>query len=185
MDSFIFLALLLLFLTAFISFFDVYFSTIEKRTERMLEKVSESIRWRKSDVHVWFKGFDMSKKKSTFSMDPLKTLYSYNLADLYVLDDKLIVVGKNKIFGRTRILSPLIICSKPSDLRNKSLKYLTRHIATELVGEDLEIQFEDDEYSNKIELVVKKVGKELSERLKASANNRLGVMAADGTQHQQ
>ena len=174
MGTIIFIALLLLFLTGFIFLVSYYFATIERRAEKVLEAISESITWQKCDVKIWFKGYDMLKRKSTFSIDPFKMLYSYNLADLYVSGDKLIVVGKDKIFGRTRTLSPLIICSNLSDLRDKSLKYATRLVATELTGNDLEVQFEDYEYSNIIKLVVKNIGQELNESMKASANMRIG-----------
>ena len=178
MDTIIFIALLLLFLTAFIFIVSYYFATIERRAIRTLEAISENISWHKPDVRIWFKGYDMLKRKGTFSIDPFKMLYTYNLADLYVSDDMLIAVGKHKILGRTRMLSPLIICSNPLDLRDKSLKYSTRLVATELVGKDLEVQFEDFEYSNIIKLVVKNIGQELNESMKASANMRIGNILA-------
>jgi hypothetical protein len=178
MDSFISIAIVLTFLTAFFLLVRYYFSTVERRSKEALEAISEGIRWQQCDVKIWFKGYDMLKKRSTFRIDPFKMLYSYNVADLYVSDDKLIVVGKDKIFGRTRILSPLIICTNPSDLREKSLKCAKSYIATELVGDDLEIQFEDFEYSNNIKLVVKNIGQELNDMLKASANNRIYASVA-------
>jgi hypothetical protein len=172
MDTIIFIAVLLLLLTASIFIVSYYFYTIERRTKRTLEAISGSIKWQRFDVKIWFQGYDMLKRNSAFSIDPFKMIYSYNVADLYVSGDRLVVVGKDKVFGRTRLLSPLIICTNPLDLRDKSLKYTTRHVATELVGQDLEIQFEDFEYSNKIKLVVKNIGKEVNESLKAAANMR-------------
>jgi len=45
---------------------------------------------------------------------------------------------------------------------------LTRQIKTEVIGNDIEIEFEDFEYTNTIKLVVKKIGQELYQQIESS-----------------
>jgi len=45
--------------------------------------------------------------------------------------------------------------------------YLTRQINTKLIGSDIE--FEDSDYSNKIKLVVKKIGQPLYDTIKSGS----------------
>ncbi|MFT3747115.1 MAG: hypothetical protein QM768_02315 [Agriterribacter sp.] len=110
MATILYIILLLTTLGFPLIFFLSYFKTIEKKTQRIIEQLPTNTKGQFLNTTVWFKGFDMMKKKKFFIIGPMKALYSFNIADLYALDDKLIVVGKTKMLGRTRMLSPFAIC---------------------------------------------------------------------------
>lgn len=104
------LFLIILLPTPFLFFLFMY-TTIEKKAKRIVELLpGDAIKY--TDVKIWFKGYDMLKKANRFQIDPLKSLYVYNLADLYVFKRGIVVVGKARswAFGRIRLLSPFAIC---------------------------------------------------------------------------
>ena len=169
MGTILYIILLLTVLSFPIIFFLSYFKTIEKITQSIVAQLPTNVKGQFLNTTVWFKGYDMMKKTKTFNIDPMKTLYSFNIADLYVLNDKLIVVGKTKMLGKTRLLSPFAICWTDKKTEYTNLKYLTRQTNTKLIGSDIEFEFEDSDYSNKITLVVKKIGQPLYDTIKSGS----------------
>ena len=153
-----------------IIFLFIYFRTLNEKVSTILKSLPENSKAVFKDARVWFKGFDMYKKKDMFHFNPLKALYAFNIADLYVQNDKLIVVGKTRILGRKQLLQPFAICWIGKEYQIANITLLTRQISTILIGNDVEIEFEDYEYKNPIKLVVKKIGKELYQQIEATAN---------------
>jgi hypothetical protein len=150
-------------------FFLTYLKAIEKRTQNIVAQLPTNVKAKFLNTTVWFKSFDMMKKKAAFNIDPMKTLYSFNVADLYVLNDKIIVVGKTKMLGKLRLLSPFAICWTDKAAEPTTVKYLTMQISTKLVGDDIEIEFQDFDYSNQIKLVAKKIGHSLYDAIKSGS----------------
>lgn len=151
----------------------IYFKAIKRKTQRVLDSLPKDNTAFFPNVRIWFKGYDMMSRKKKFQIDPLKPLYSFNLADLYVQSDKLIVVGKTKmwggIWGKAIMLQPFAICWIGREVQEASVTMLTTHVKTTLAGNDLEIEFSDYEYSKNITLVVKKIGTEIFNLLEGKA----------------
>lgn len=98
-----------------------------------------------------------------------EVLYSYNRCDLYVLRDKLVVIPKHKWLGKTRLLAGYMIAwgsTSAADSRHS----VVWHLGTELIGDDLEIQFRDPKYLNDIKLVVKKIGRRLQDEIRSASD---------------
>jgi len=150
-----------------IAFVLIYFRSLNSKTTNVLESLPQNTKATYIDVRVWFKGYDPYKKKKQFQINPLKALYTFNIADLYVQTDKLIVVGKTKFFSKTILLQPFAICWTGRQFEPANVTLLTRQIKTELNGNDIEIEFEDFEYINTIKLVVKKIGQELYQQIES------------------
>lgn len=151
-----------------IAFVLIYFRTLNSKTANVLQSLPQNAKAIYFDVRVWFKGYDPYKKKKQFQINPLKALYTFNIADLYVQADKLIVVGKTKVLGKTILLQPFAICWTGRQFEAVNVTLLTRQIKTEVIGNDVEIEFEDFEYTNTIKLVVKKIGQELYQQIESS-----------------
>lgn len=151
----------------------IYFRALNRKAQKVLNsppKVNIAVY---RNVRVWFKGFDIMSRKNKFLFDPLKPLYSFNNADLYVQSDKLIVIPKTKMrggfWGKQIMLQPFAICWMGREVQEVLVTMLTTHIKTRLTGNDIEIEFRDHEYAKNITLIVKKIGKELFELLEGKA----------------
>lgn len=168
MNSFYFIFQIALVIGFPIIFILLYFKTLNQNVSAILNTLPENPKAIFKDTRIWFKGFDMLKKRNTFRMNPLKPLYSFNVADLYIQNDKIIVVGKMRILGKTQLLQPFAICWIGREPEKPMPKILTRGIRTAVVGDDIEIEFEDYEYKNPIKLVVKKIGKEVYQQIEVS-----------------
>lgn len=162
------LFLIILLPTPFLFFLFMY-TTIEKKAKRIVELLpGDAIKY--TDVKIWFKGYDMLKKANRFQIDPLKSLYVYNLADLYVFKRGIVVVGKARswAFGRIRLLSPFAICWPGAESQLSMVPNRVSYIGAEIVGEDVDIQFQDREYTNNIKLEVKRIGRELYDKISSN-----------------
>lgn len=151
----------LLFFTAPFLFFVFIYKAIDKRARTILDLLPGNVEKKFTDVRIWFKGYDMSKRVNKFQIDPFKSLYSYNLIDLYVLNGGLVIVGKKKMFGKTWLLSPFAICWPGGDTQLSMVPNRVRYVSAEVAGEDIDIKFHDQDYSNAIVIAIKKIGKDL------------------------
>jgi hypothetical protein len=152
----------------------IYFRAVKRKTQTILNSLPKSNITVFRDARIWFKGYDMMSRKKKFQIDPLKLLYSFNIADLYVQSDKLIVVGKTKmwggLWGKEIMLQPFAICWIGREVQEAGVTMLTTQLGTKLNGNDIEIEFSDYEYSKNVTLVIKKIGKELYDLVEGAAN---------------
>jgi len=163
------LFIILLMPTPFLAFLFIY-RTIEKKAKKTILLLPDDVLIKYTDTRIWFKGYDMAKRPNRFQFDLLKSLYVYNLADLYVFKRGIVVVGKARAplqFGRNWLLSPFVICWPGAASDFPMVRYRVNYIGTEILGEDVDIEFQDPEYTKNIKLAVKHVGRELYSKLTA------------------
>jgi hypothetical protein len=148
------------------------YSSIEKKAKRTIALFPEDLLTKYPDAKLWFKGYNMANKTNSFQIDASKSLYVYNLADLYVFKGGIVVVGKAKAwwgFGRDWLLSPFAICWPGAESHLRMVPYRVKYIGTELIAEDIDIEFQDPEYTKNIKLSVKHIGKELYGKISLNA----------------
>ena len=103
-----------------------------------------------------------------FELNPYATSYSFNYCDLILNDNNIVIVGKAKIFGKNRTLTPFIL-----EFTNKEMTLENRHSKiTNLVesGIDLEIKFIDPQYSKTMTIVIKRPEAQLKSAIKERYN---------------
>lgn len=150
-----------------IVFFWIYMTSLEKKTKKIIQEHSDNSSEIVTDLKVWFKNFDVFKKKQKFDLDPYDTLYSFNNCDLILNDRSFVVIGKTKILGKERSLTPTIF-----EFDKKGTEFKPRHVSIENfqdVGNDIEIEFTDNKYKDKMTLVIKRVEEELKEKIEKRA----------------
>jgi hypothetical protein len=167
---FVYVLFLIMFLAAPFVLFLFMYSAVENRARRIVELLPGDLTIKYIDVRIWFKGYDVLKKANRFQIDPSKSLYVYNLADLYVYKRGIVVVGKARAwaFGRIRLLSPFAICWPGAESQLSMVLNRVSYIGAEVVGEDVDIQFQDREYTNTIKLEVKQIGREVYSKISAN-----------------
>jgi hypothetical protein len=161
MNTFFYVLLVMIFLTFPFLFFLYIYNAIEKKARKVIALLPDDVEAKFTDVRIWFKGYDMLKKVNKYSIDTSKSLYSYNLADLYIFSGGIVVVGKIKAYGRIRLLSPFAICWPSGETQLSMVPYRNSYVSAEVVGQDADIKFHDKEYTNCIVLAVKNIGRDL------------------------
>lgn len=161
MNMIFYVLLSVMLLAAPFLFFVFIYNAVDKRARKILDLLPNDVEKKFTDVRVWFKGYDMLKRVNKFQIDPFKSLYSYNLIDLYVLNEGLVVVGKYKMFAKTWLLSPFAICWPGGETRLSAIPNRVRYVSVEVFDQDIDIKFHDQDYTNDIVLAVKKIGKDL------------------------
>lgn len=164
---------LLLLLPAPLLFFGWFYRMIERRAQRVIDFLPYVPEARYTDVRVWFKGYDMTKRINKFQIDPQKSLYVYNLIDLFVFKGGVVVVGKTKYFGKTFLLSPFAICWSGGEEELSMVPYRFRYLGAEILDQDVDIQFQDPDYFNSIKIEIKNLGKELFSKI--DTQNQPGI----------
>lgn len=145
--------------------YTVYHFT-DKSAGRILQNMPADARYEMNDTDILFKGLDKLKRDKPQGKYPLRPLYTYNMADLLVFDGELVVIGKVKVYGKLRRLTPFsIFRDNGSGLAARVPSYV-KYKDTQMVGDDVEIRFEDPEYTSIITLVVKNGGKDLYNRMR-------------------
>ncbi len=150
-----------------IVFFWIYMTSLEKKSKKMIQEYSDSSSEIFTDLKVWFKNFDMFKKKNKFDFDPYDTLYSFNNCDLILNDRNIVVIGKTKFLGKEKSLTPTIF-----EFDKNGTEYKPRHVSIENIQDvdnDIEIEFRDEKYQDKMTLVIKRAEEELKEEIKKRA----------------
>ena len=150
-----------------IVFFWVYMTSLEKKTKKIIQEHSDNSSEIITDLKVWFKNFDVFKKKQKFDLDPYDPLYSFNNCDLILNDRNFVVIGKTKFLGEEKSLTPTIF-----EFDNNGNEFKPRHVSIENiqdVGNDIEIEFTDNKYKDKITLVIKRAEEELKEKIEKRA----------------
>jgi hypothetical protein len=165
MSNTLYFILLTIFLPAPFLFFWLIYILVDKRANRTIELLPKNELAKYVDVRIWFKGYDMFKR-NYHRINPFRILYSYNIADLFLFDDQLIVLGKIKAFGKIRLLPPFAISWTDKRHPYSNVIHYTRYLGTGLTEDDIDIQFKDPDYTNNIKLAVKKVGRDLFAKMK-------------------
>jgi hypothetical protein len=141
----------------------LYIQNIQRQTRRILESIPSTAE-RFIDIRIWFKGFDFFKRKSFFQLEPYKIFYNYfTTVDLYVLHDRLFIVGKKSSSGNPFMSAFSIYWNEQLTPKEPNA---TTFMSASLDGDSLEIKFRDPVYTNNIKMVVKNIGYELYDKLK-------------------
>jgi len=145
-------------------------TTIEKKTKKIIQVYSGSSSKVYRGLKVWIKNFDISRKRNKFDIDPCQTLYYYNDCDLILNERNFVVIGKTRILGKTKP-TPTIF-----GFENNSVEFKSQQVKIENVqevGSDLEIEFSDDNYVDRMTLVIKRPDGELKEKIKNMLQHRV------------
>lgn len=148
-----------------IIFYRVYLSSLESKAKHLINLYTTDSSEFHADIKVWFKNSDILKKKNKIDLNPYQTNYSFNDCDLILDSDYLVVIGKTKVFGKSRYLIPTVFTVKTDDFKKY---YDTRIVKCESIrdnGADLELDFMDSAYSNMITLVIKRIDNELKDKI--------------------
>jgi hypothetical protein len=150
----------------------MYLTTLEKKTKKTIELYSNSSSEIFKDLNVWVKNFNILKKKNKFDLDPYQTNYSFNYCDLILNDINIVVIGKTKILGKNKSLTPAIF-----NFGKQETPLKQRHVEIRSIqetGNDIEIEFLDDNYMESMTLVIKRPNIKLKEKINkrcTTANN--------------
>ncbi|MDN3203474.1 hypothetical protein [Algoriphagus sediminis] len=103
------------------------------------------------DIKVYVKGFDLFKQKSSFSPGISKTIYSFNLTDLILSEQSIILLGKDKSWGSTLYASPVEITNGHGQTRlvNVNLKGWKK------INGNVEMELNDPNYKDPIRIEFK------------------------------
>lgn|SRR5690606_2703959 len=149
-----------------IVFFFSFLYSLEKKSKTFIEKYSTKSSTHFRDINVWFKNIDIFRKGNKFSLDPHKTLYDYNTCDLILDNNRLMVIGKMKMFGKLTNLMPTLLTTSDYDqIKSESPRIVFCENVIE-VGSDLEIDFKDRAYDNLLTLVIKGTNQEMRDKIK-------------------
>jgi len=154
-----------------IVFFWMYMTNLEKRTKKIIELYSDNSSEVFPDLNVWVKNFDIFKKKNKFDLDPYQTNYSFNYCDLILNNKNIVVIGKTRVLGKNKPLTPTIF-----EFENNGSSIRTRHVEIKKIlesGDDLEIEFLDRNYTNTMTLVIKRPDLELKDKIKKGLQQRI------------
>lgn len=131
-----------------------------KKFERQSKKIITNYLNEKSEIHhdlkVWIKNFDVFQKKKMFEFSPFTTSYDFYECDLVINPNNLVIIGKTKVLGKRISINPTII-----GFRNEKKSRIRE------IGADLEIDFLDPLYPNKMTLVIKQIDDILKEKIKS------------------
>ncbi|MDP4210937.1 MAG: hypothetical protein Q8928_19195 [Bacteroidota bacterium] len=149
-----------------IIFYRIYFSSLENRAKQMIKSYTTDSSEFHADIKVWFKNFDILKKKNKFDLNLYQTNYSFNDCDLILDSDYLVVIGKTKVFGKSRYLTPTVFTLKTKGFKQFHDSRIAQCESIRDNGADLELDFIDSAYSNLITLVIKRIDSDLKDKIK-------------------
>ena len=162
------IVLVILVLLLPVVFFLNYLNSIEKKSKQIIISNSISSSELHQDLKVWIKNFNILKKKNKFDLDAYQTNYFFNDCDLILNDVNFVVIGKTNFFGKKRYLTPTIFEYDNNKSNQHSRQVICESIRE--VGQDLEIEFSDNQYPNKMTFVIKCIDNELKEKIKTGFN---------------
>ncbi len=144
-------------------FFKMYLNSIEKSSRQILQTHIDNSSEMFKDLKVWTKNFDALKKKNKFDLNPNQTNYAFNDCDLILNNENFVVVGKTKILGKQRHLTPTLF-EFGNNQNNQKIRVVKIKDIQE-IGTDLEIEFIDSSYINSMTLVIKRIDNILKDKL--------------------
>lgn len=150
-----------------IVFFWIYTKSIENKANKIIKRYSDEFSEIYSDLNVWVKDYDVFKQKKSFTVDPYQKLYSLNYCDLILNDKNIVVIGKIKILGKNKALIPIIFKFEKKETSTESKFVVIKKIRE--LGNDLEIEFVDNNYTETMTLIIKKPDVELIQKIKNRA----------------
>lgn len=153
-----------------IIFFGIYLYSLENKAKQIIKSYTTDSSEFHSDIKVWFKNFDILKKKNKFDLNPYQTNYSFNDCDLIVNSGYLVVIGKAKFFGKSRYLTPTVFTIRTNDFKRFHDSRIAKCESIRDNGADLELDFIDFAYSNLITMVMKRIDNELKYKIKSGLN---------------
>jgi len=149
-----------------IIFYRIYLSSLERRAKQMIKLYTTDSSDFHADIKVWFKNYDILKRRNKFELNPYQTNYSFNNCDLILDYAFLVVIGKTKVLGKSRYLMPTVITGSVNCLKEIHNSRISKCESIRDNGADLEIDFIDSNYTNLITLVIKRIDIELKEEIK-------------------
>jgi hypothetical protein len=145
---------------------------IRKRSEAVENNLPDESLLVLKNVRLWFSGYDTTTLQHSLKLiNPTTLHYNFNRADLYFDSTDLIVAGKQKMFqisGPNISLKPLII---PIGLTKGAKKNNFIHLSHEVIGDDFRVEFIDVSYTNKLILIIPKIGREIMTLIKLRSSN--------------
>jgi len=155
-----------------IIFIRIYWNTIEKNSNQIVESFMTDSSEKHKDLKVWVKNFDITKKKNKFDFNLFQTTYYFNDCDLILNPDSFIIIGKTKSFGKIRNLTPIVFISGEKSIESKNKIRIVKYENIRDNGTDLEIDFVDSYYSNIMTFVLKRIDNELKSKIKKRATTK-------------
>ena len=144
----------------------IYLSSLENRAKQMIKFYTTDSSEFHADIKVWFRNFDILKKKNKFDLNPYQTNYSFSDCDLILDSDYLVVIGKTRMFGKSRHLTPTIFTFHTNDFKIFQNSRIAQCLNIRDSGADLELDFNDSDYSNVITLVIRRIDSGLKDKIK-------------------
>jgi hypothetical protein len=142
----------------------VYARELNKRSGKMTEAYQSNNSKKTEDVKVWFRNFDLGKRKRKFIFNPFQTLYGYHKADLILDADYFVLIGKSRVLWKEVDLMPTVFRRKGAEMgKFREVMVLSVRDA----GEDLEVTFQDEHYENPITVVLKDIDPAMKVQIKA------------------
>jgi len=105
-----------------------------------------------TDLKVYFKNYDIFKKKNRFNISVNSPIYNFNNCDIYLSKENILLIGKSNLLGKTHQLNITIIFKDqnhdkyPGFVRLKDLSISKTHI---------EIKFKDRNFDKPITAMIK------------------------------
>ena len=147
-------------------FFLSYLNVLRTKAEFFIEQhTSKSSKYFRG-INVYIKNFDVFNKTNMFRLNPFHTAYDFSTCDLILDSNRLMVIGKMKILGKTINLMPTLLTNSDYFLINFKNARIAFCEDLREVGSDLEIDFKDTAYDSTITLVIKRATEEMREKIK-------------------
>lgn len=147
--------------------FLIYFQTLNNKVKRVTDSFRNNQSTELFNLNVWVKNFDIWNKTKKFDLDAYSTTYDFNYCDLIVNADSILVIGRTRLLGISKLLNPTIFSrageqSQFYGITNRVVE-TTRIRAT---NSNVELDFTDLNYSNEMTQVIKNISTETIEQIK-------------------
>lgn len=152
--------------------FVIYLRTLNNKAKRVTENFRNSHSAELVDVNVLIKNFDIWNKTKKFDLDAHGTTYDFNYCDLIISHNSILVTGKIKLLGTTKLFNPTIF----SRTGEESQFYEITNRVVEIIriranNSNLELDFIDPNYTNEMTLVIKNLSNEAIEQIRRATTN--------------
>ncbi|MCP4125052.1 MAG: hypothetical protein GY751_25225 [Bacteroidetes bacterium] len=152
---------------------EIYFAILQHRSRKAIRKFKSADSQLFPDLKVWFKNYNSSKRKNKITTSAFDTLYTFNDCELLLEEDSFLVVGKVKFMGFSRKLYPTVFTNDNTYSGSIKSSRIALIRKVDLVGRDLEIEFEEHRYTDTMTMVIKNADQILSDRIMACFSSLL------------
>ena len=152
--------------------FVVYFRTLNNKAKRVIGSYKNNQSTELTNLNVWVKNFDIFNKTKKFDLDVHATTYDFNFCDITINPDSILVTGRSRILGSTKLLNPTIF-SRTGDQSHFSA-ITDRVVETTGIrtnNSSVELDFIDPNYTNEMTLVIKNISTETIEQIKRATTS--------------